>query len=175
MSSIVVAGDTSGTVTLQAPAVAGSTTLTLPSTSGTLAINGPAFSAYQSSAQIITNATDTTVVFNTKIFDVNTNYNTTNGVFTPNVAGYYQVNTYLALSGSGITLASGNIRKNGSIASYIATTAFAFNSTPVRMSGSTLIYCNGTTDNITISAYITASSGWNITEGSFSAVLVRGA
>ena len=36
MSSIVVAGDTSGTVTLQAPAVAGTTTLTLPSTSGTV-------------------------------------------------------------------------------------------------------------------------------------------
>ena len=36
MSSIVVAGDTSGTVTLQAPAVAGTTTLTLPATSGTV-------------------------------------------------------------------------------------------------------------------------------------------
>jgi len=38
MSSIVVSGDTSGTVTLQAPAVAGSTTLTLPATSGTVVI-----------------------------------------------------------------------------------------------------------------------------------------
>ena len=38
MSSIIVSGDTSGTVTLQAPAVAGSTTLTLPSTSGTVVI-----------------------------------------------------------------------------------------------------------------------------------------
>ena len=38
MSSIVIAGDTSGSVTLQAPAVAGSTTLTLPATSGTLAL-----------------------------------------------------------------------------------------------------------------------------------------
>ena len=36
MSSIVVAGDTSGSVTLQAPAVAGSTTLTLPTSSGTV-------------------------------------------------------------------------------------------------------------------------------------------
>jgi hypothetical protein len=34
MSSIVIAGDTSGTVTLDAPAVAGSTVLTLPATSG---------------------------------------------------------------------------------------------------------------------------------------------
>ena len=36
MSSIVVAGDTSGSITLQAPAVAGSTVLTLPTTSATL-------------------------------------------------------------------------------------------------------------------------------------------
>lgn len=36
MSSVIIAGDTSGTVTLQAPAVAGSTVITLPSTSGTM-------------------------------------------------------------------------------------------------------------------------------------------
>jgi len=36
MASIVVAGDTSGTVTLSAPAVSGTTTLTLPTTSGTV-------------------------------------------------------------------------------------------------------------------------------------------
>jgi hypothetical protein len=36
MSQLIIAGDTSGTVTLQAPAVAGSTTLTLPATTGTV-------------------------------------------------------------------------------------------------------------------------------------------
>jgi hypothetical protein len=36
MASIVVAGDTSGTVTLSAPAVSGTTTLTLPTANGTL-------------------------------------------------------------------------------------------------------------------------------------------
>jgi hypothetical protein len=36
MSSIVIAGDTSGSVTLQAPATAGTTVLTLPSTTGTI-------------------------------------------------------------------------------------------------------------------------------------------
>jgi hypothetical protein len=40
MSSVVIAGDTSGTVTLDAPAVAGSTVLTLPATSGTLNTSG---------------------------------------------------------------------------------------------------------------------------------------
>lgn len=57
MSSIIVAGDTSGTVTLAAPAVAGTTTLTLPSTSGTIATlttagfaSGTKMSFYQASA-----------------------------------------------------------------------------------------------------------------------------
>ena len=36
MAAVVITGDTSGSVTLQAPAVAGTTTLTLPSTSGTV-------------------------------------------------------------------------------------------------------------------------------------------
>jgi hypothetical protein len=36
MSSVVIAGNTSGTVTLQAPAVSGSTILTLPAVSGTI-------------------------------------------------------------------------------------------------------------------------------------------
>jgi len=42
MSSLVIAGDTSGTVTLQAPSVAGTTVLTLPTTSGTLAVGSSA-------------------------------------------------------------------------------------------------------------------------------------
>lgn len=36
MSSVIIAGDTSGSVTLAAPAVSGTTTLTLPATSGTI-------------------------------------------------------------------------------------------------------------------------------------------
>ena len=36
MSSIVISGDSSGSISLQAPAVAGTTTLTLPATTGTV-------------------------------------------------------------------------------------------------------------------------------------------
>lgn len=38
MSSLVISGDTSGTVTLSAPAVAGSTTITVPATTGTMVV-----------------------------------------------------------------------------------------------------------------------------------------
>jgi hypothetical protein len=44
MSKLVLSGDTSGSVTLDAPAVSGTTTLTLPTTSGTIALSGGAVS-----------------------------------------------------------------------------------------------------------------------------------
>ena len=40
MSSLVISGNTSGTVTLSAPAVAGSTTISLPATTGTVVVTG---------------------------------------------------------------------------------------------------------------------------------------
>ena len=54
MSAIVVAGDTSGSVTLDAPAVAGTTVITLPSTSGTMALAGGAgsFTTVEASSTI---------------------------------------------------------------------------------------------------------------------------
>jgi hypothetical protein len=47
MSSVVIAGDTSGTVTISAPAVAGTPTLTLPTTSGTILTSGTAVTVAQ--------------------------------------------------------------------------------------------------------------------------------
>jgi hypothetical protein len=47
MSSVVIAGDTSGSVTLNAPAVAGTTTLTLPTTSGTVLTSVSSLTASQ--------------------------------------------------------------------------------------------------------------------------------
>jgi hypothetical protein len=42
MASIIVAGDTSGTITIEAPAVAGTNTITLPASTGTLATTATA-------------------------------------------------------------------------------------------------------------------------------------
>jgi len=47
LSSIIVAGDTSGTITLNAPAVSGTTTLTLPTTSGTILTSASSLTASQ--------------------------------------------------------------------------------------------------------------------------------
>lgn len=62
MSSLIIAGDTSGTVTLQAQAVSGTTTLTLPTTNGTIITTGniPTGSVVQ-----VVNATYSTQVSST--------------------------------------------------------------------------------------------------------------
>jgi hypothetical protein len=63
MSSVVISGNTSGTITLDAPAVAGTTTLTLPATSGTVIVNSGAqtieFADGSAGAPSITNSGDT--------------------------------------------------------------------------------------------------------------------
>jgi hypothetical protein len=68
MASIVVSGDTSGAITIAAPAVAGTNTLTLPASTGTLVVTGGAqtieFAAGTVSAPSITFTGDT----NTGIF-----------------------------------------------------------------------------------------------------------
>jgi hypothetical protein len=127
MSSVVIAGNTSGTITLDAPNVAGTTVLTLPTANGTVlttantfaAGTGPAFSAYGNISQSISSGTATKISFNLEEFDTNSNYDsTTNYRFTPTVAGYYQVNlacryeTVIAFTTYGEILIQ--IRKNGS-------------------------------------------------------------
>jgi hypothetical protein len=68
MANVVISGDTSGAITLAAPAVAGTTTLTLPATTGTLVVTSGAqtieFADGTVSAPSITNSGDT----NTGIF-----------------------------------------------------------------------------------------------------------
>jgi hypothetical protein len=175
MSSVVIAGDVSGTVTLQAPSAAGSTVLTLPSATGTLvgtgtsgqvtqamlstnvAGNGPAFSAYLSSNQSITTATFTKVQLNTKVFDTNSNFdNVTNYRFTPTVAGYYQVSFGItANTSTTATRAFANVYKNGSL--YTSGSDYTVLAGGTNSNGSVLIYLNGSTDYIELYAYIAAS------------------
>ena len=67
------------------------TATTFVGSAGTISAYGPAFKAYRSSSLSISHNSNTTVVFDTKVFDTNNCYNALNGVFTPNVAGYYHV------------------------------------------------------------------------------------
>ena len=155
MSSVVISGDTSGAITLAAPAVAGTNTATLPAATGTVMVSGnmPAFSAYQSSNQSFSSSTYTKVTFDTKEFDTNSNFASSR--FTATVAGYYQFNFTV---GSNVT----NTRmicvyyKNGS--NYkLGTDLTAGGSSGPTCNGSCLIYLNAT-DYVEVYIYMTAVS-----------------
>jgi hypothetical protein len=57
MSKLVLSGDTSGSVTLDAPAVSGTTILTLPTSSGTVTVAGVNSNIVSSTAQATTSGT----------------------------------------------------------------------------------------------------------------------
>ena len=180
MSAISVAGDTSGSVTLQAPAVAGSTVLTLPAQTGTVMVNGPAFSAYANASLSITSSTFTKVNINTVIFDTASCFDTTNNRFTPTVAGYYQVNGGAHASATNLVNASCVVYKNGSL--YIQ--GGTLNTAPIssaQMVGiNTVVFLNGTTDYLELWGVVTGTSpsfnyfSANVTS-TFSAALIRSA
>ena len=180
MSQVIIAGDTSGTITLQAPAVSGSTTLTLPAATGTVMVSGnmPAFSAYSNASQTIANNTFTKLQINTEEFDTASAYdNATNYRFTPLVAGYYQVNGAYYPAGSALGYNTCAIYKNGSI--FKSGNSCPNNTTTLGSSVSCLIYLNGSTDYIEI--YALQSSGGNLGTSStapytyFQASMVRSA
>jgi hypothetical protein len=178
MSAITIAGDTSGSITLDAPAVAGTTTLTLPTRSGTVMVNGPTFSAGQTTLQSIANATFTKIQLQTEEFDTNNNYDaTTNYRFTPTVAGYYQVNGSVNLASTAATVIA-SIWKNGVEFKRGAQSGAAANC-GLGSIASALIYLNGSTDYVELYGYQASGVAVNTSGTSnttyFQAALVRGA
>ena len=174
MSSIVISGDTSGAVTLTVPAVAGTNTVTLSNQTGTIYAAGPAFSAYQGTAQSVTSGTWTKVTFNTEEFDTNNNF--ASNRFTPTIAGYYQINAGVASAVAAQNYFASAIYKNGSIykigSSYSTTVTVTPNS-----SVASLIYFNGSTDYVEI--YVIQATTGNTNPGIeqiyINGCLVRGA
>lgn len=179
MSSVVIAGDTSGTITLQAPAVAGSTTINLPATTGTVMVNGPAFLVSRgTSNQSISIGVYTKVQFNNVIFDTDSDWDAANFRFIPSVAGYYQFNLNVTMSAGTIGETISTIWKNGTETAWSTTAAV---SSPNRCTPtvSTVLYMNGTTDYVEGYGYIASGTSPNYTASnmrtSFSGCLVRGA
>jgi hypothetical protein len=185
MSSVVISGNTSGTITLDAPAVAGTTTLTLPATSGTVLTTastfggtGPAFSAYQSTAQTgIAVTTWTKITLTTENFDTNNNYASSR--FTPNVTGYYQINGSVTLTGASTSFfVISAIYKNGAIYSQGQPSLGNSNYYPTSVVG-TVLYLNGSTDYVELYGFGSASGVWStyntLENTNFTGALVRSA
>ena len=174
MSSLVISGDTSGTVTVTVPAVAGTNTVTIPAATGTVMVSGnmPTFSYYQSVQQTLSSNTITKITFTSSDWD------TTGGMFassrfTPTVAGYYQVICAMEMNaaGSGMLM---YFYKNGS--SFKKTTNLSGGSLS-GVAGSALVYCNGSTDYIEIYAQISVGQALvnASTDTYFQAAMVRSA
>jgi hypothetical protein len=186
MSVVQISGNASGTgtLTIAAPNTNSNYTLTLPQTTATLGINGPAFSAYPSAAQTITNNTQTIINANTELFDTASCYNNTGSTvgsipaysFLPNVAGYYQVNAAW-FSGTSANGVYSLIYKNGAVYQQ---TAVIFYSGGQVLGVNCLVYLNGSSDYIGFyvnqgqgSSYTTLASRPDLNY--FAASMVRGA
>ena len=184
MAKLILNGSTSGSVTLESPAVSGTTTLTLPATSGTVITTastfggtGPAFRAFQTGSQSISSSTWTKITFNSEDFDTNNNFASSR--FTPTVAGYYQISANVRMT----SMASGNniglqIYKNGSANSEIGNANEGAAGDASR-GGSSLIYFNGSTDYVEIYLYQSNASAKSTVDGTqytwFTGALVRAA
>jgi hypothetical protein len=141
---------------------------------GNQAVNGPAFSAYQSIAQTLSAGVTAKIQFQTEDFDTaNCFDSTTNYRFTPNVAGYYQVNAAFQVLGTSVSLPL--LYKNGALIKY-GTYQGSGTTSPIN-TVSCVIYMNGTTDylefygnsNATVNTANTTSSTY------FNAAMIRGA
>ena len=179
--SIVMSGSTSGTVTIIPTATAGSNTATLPAATGTVMVSGnmPAFSIYLGgSTQSISSGAFTKVSFDTTTFD--TNSCISSGRFTPNVAGYYQLNTNILFNSIAVTtIIIVAIYKNGGNyargnGGYLSNT-----SGDTEILATTLAYANGTTDYFEVYVYQNSGSAKTVYNDagltSFNGCLVRSA
>jgi hypothetical protein len=140
---------------------------------------GPAFSANTVTAQTITTNTFTKIAYNVEVFDTANCYdNATNYRFTPNVAGYYQINGNASLGGGTVGYVQCAIYKNGS---PVCSGSAVPNNNNVggMVTASSVIYLNGSTDYVEFylwqnqgsSVNLQTSAGFN----TFSGSLVRAA
>lgn len=156
---LIAANGTIGVATIPNTAITG--TMTQAQIGSGVATTGPAFSAFQSTSSInISNAVTTKVTLNGETFDTASCFdNSTNYRFTPNVAGYYQINAcvYPYLPGSPSFYGFVYIYKNGSSHKQVGWVASGGNAISAAIQD--LIYMNGTTDYLELYVNMSGQSG----------------
>ena len=115
-------------------------------------VEGPAFYVARDGAQTISNTTWTKIdLFTTNSggFDTNGCWNNSNSRFTPNVAGYYQIQFTLAISSGSLQAGRAAIYKNGGRWVYTELYTLANdNYDDFSAQVCSLIYLNGSTDYV---------------------------
>lgn len=139
--------------------------------------NAPAFSASRTTTQSFASGYWTKVQCATEAFDTASAYDaTTNHRFQPQIAGYYQVNASVYVTGTAMLNVGAQIYKNGAADKLGSFGAAESTQTQGAASVSGLIYLNGSTDYIELFGYTNATSpafagGANLNH--FEACLVR--
>lgn len=121
-----------------------------------------AFDAYSSVDQTVTTATPTKLTFNIEVYDTASAFdNTTNHRFQPSVAGYYQISVRIRPSATtNFTSGNATIYKNGSSFARVCEFVEPNSVTALScgtISGSMLVYLNGSTDYIEIYGTVTGT------------------
>ena len=147
----------SGTITL------GASGETVSFASGVTGLNYPAFEAYLSANQSISDSTDTKIQYDTEALDTDNCYdNTTNYRFTPNVSGKYFVYGGIRMqssSGGSLAVVYTKIYKNGSayrqsLADPVDNQGNSFSPTV-----SATMIMNGTTDYVELWGFNNVTTG----------------
>ena len=163
MASLINSAGATGTgsMTIQGPNTNSNQVLTIPDATGTVMVSGnmPAFYAYRTATQTgISGTAYTKIQLNVKLFDTASAYdNATNYRFTPQVAGYYQVNFGVVATGTNLSVLQAIAYKNGT--SYTQGTYNTTSSSEGGSTGSTLMYLNGSTDYLELYMYAQVTAG----------------
>lgn len=166
LNNAATAGDTITTVSFYVSSVLNAIPATAASINQSylasgVAGTGPAFRINLSGTQTLTTGTFTKLAFATKVFDTNSNFDTTNYRFTPTVAGYYQIQGGFYIATATTLLSS--IYKNGSEYSRGNQTASYGQSTYA----SAVVYLNGSTDYVELYGYQAIGSNNDINASIF--------
>jgi hypothetical protein len=160
-TAIAITGDTSGNLAFTTQT--GTYTQTVPNATGTIMVSGnmPAIGVYMNTSLNVTSSVATKVPFNVKEFDTANCYdNATNYRFTPNVAGYYQINAAVDGYGNAVpTRAFTIIYKNGSEFKRGQDFSVGASGYIVTTNVSSIVYLNGSTDYIEIYATVIVAAG----------------
>jgi len=126
-------------------------------------VEGPAFYVARDGAQSISNTTWTKVQLTTTNsggFDTNSCYSNSNYRFTPNVAGYYQIQFIMTISSGSLQAGRAAIYKNGG--RWAMTELYTIANDPYDdfcTCVSSMLYLNGSTDYVEFYCWRNGGSG----------------